>query len=110
MTATTYSRWSCPIHSTMNTAGQITNATFQTVLIPHHVTLSIPGASSPLQRVKAVPGRPMLMWWSKAVKRYCFLAFATSRTRRNPWDARSPLCVGLCDVLLGPHSSLPRLR
>src|SRR5208283_4062442 len=32
--------------------------------------------------------------WSKAVNRSCFLSRATRRTPPNPWDTRSPLCVG----------------
>ena len=29
------------------------------------------------------------------MNRSCFLSLATCRTPRNPWDTRSPLCVGL---------------
>jgi hypothetical protein len=29
------------------------------------------------------------------VNRSCFLSFAACRTPLNPWDTRSPLCVGL---------------
>ena len=47
-----------------------------------------------------------MRWWSKAVNRSCFLSLAACRTPLNPWDTRSPLCVGL--VLDGTMFSLVR--
>ena len=65
-----------------------------------------PSASGRKSSPAAVRG---VTWWSKAVNRSCLFFRALSRTPCNPWDTRSPLCVGrvLDSMMFSLVSGLP---
>src|SRR5580658_1692712 len=108
------SRWLSPIRSTMNTAVQISDATFQSVLIllPRHTVHS--RRSLPLQRVKAVPEQVNAQVVEQSSEPFlfpCLCYFShTAQPSGHSFPALCRTCVGLSDVLLGPHPSLPGLR